>query len=162
ASTEGTTVKTGNAPEPALGPHWAARELGLDAHADPAAARAEFLRRLPEVEWVPPATWPVAVEVLSGWAQPTSMTPAREGALHTHERQLREEVDAFTWRFFQMPPDKRRQQWQALSVRCREYPALAAWLGHLETGLAVAEDLPQAPDRAGVLADALCELFVLR
>src|SRR5438552_17185081 len=37
---------------------WAADQLGVPPDTPPAAARAALLRRLPEVDFVPPSSWP--------------------------------------------------------------------------------------------------------
>lgn len=156
-------MRTGNAPEPALGSHWAGKELDLENPGDRAAARAEFLRRLPEADFLPPASWPLALALLQGRKLPDHPTPAQAEALHGQERGLRHELDQFTERFFQIDVSRRRRQWQALVARCHDHPVLAGWLDHLEAGLEVrVEDLPEEPAHVAVLTRQMAVSFVLR
>lgn len=156
-------MRTGSAPEPGLGPHWAARQLSLNEDTSPAAARAAFLRRLPADDFVPPPQVPLALAVLDGREPRTDATPARALALCEEERRLRHEVDVFTAEFFLTPVSERQQRWRSLRTDCTPHPALLAWLDHLEGGLSV-ESVALSPEQSqqAALAEYLRELFVLR
>src|SRR5437870_4373578 len=114
----GVTMTTGTRPEPAgqMLREWAADQLDLDAAARPEEVRAQFLRRLPDEDFLPPLAWQEAAALLDGLPAPA--TPPEDAVAEMAES-LREEVESFAGQFFALRPDERRARWQTLAERCR-------------------------------------------
>jgi hypothetical protein len=142
-------------------PQWAAQTLGVTP-SDPAAARAAFLRRLPAAGFVPPPELVTALRICAGVPVPENEGIVAEPAhFHDRERQLRDEIDDFTRRFWTLPAGERRSEWRSLLDRCDGYTVPATRVRRLEPGL----DIPPVPTTeigdVAVLAREVQELFVL-
>jgi hypothetical protein len=151
----------GTDPEPAAWRlRWAGEQLGVDAEASAAEARAALLRRLPEVDFVPPPEWREALRILSGEAPRPG---AVDEAARAEEERLRDEVEEFADCFWSLAPSRRRERWGELLGRCAEIPALRTRLRLLEPGLDLAS-FPAGGDDPLVaeLAGQVQTLFVLR
>ncbi len=158
-------MTTGIEPErPAWEAEWAAGLLGVPPGANPSEARAAFLRRLPEVDFVPPPAWRRALGILDGCPAHGPDDPS----FYFHEMlaaedRLRAEVDTFAGRFWALDPAERRRTWNGLSARCSAFPALGSWLERLEPALPVKPVFPVPMDpQVSELLRRTQELYVLR
>ncbi|MBV9125795.1 MAG: hypothetical protein JO112_20790 [Planctomycetes bacterium] len=143
---------------------WAAEQLGMAPDPGWGEVRTKALRRLPEVDFLPPGSWQEAVRVLQGSVlDPAGYLRAYESFLQEQEEVLRGEVEEFAAEFFRLPPSKRKERWQEWVRRCRGIPSLVERLRGLRPGLEV-DPGQVAETAAGVreLAQVLGELFVLR
>lgn len=139
---------------------WATRQLGLDETASETAMRAVVRARLAQDDFLPALRRQQAVQLLCRADRPKVLPPL---ALDDEEQRLREEIDEFVQRFFQLGSAERRRQWRALQRQCQLFPPLAARLGALEAGLDApgTDALPTEPD-ARELAEQLQSLFTAR
>jgi hypothetical protein len=158
-------MTTGIEPEPAeWRTRWAAGQLGLSPDASGPEARAAFLRRLPEWEFMPPVGAHRALELLKGCpVRGTDHAQAEFEALLAEQERLRAEVEGFAGRFWQLSTDERVTIWNRLSQGCGAFPALRERLQRLVPGLHL-ELLSEPPEDMHVkmLAQGVQELFVLR
>ncbi len=132
---------------------WAAAQLDLPADVSLADAKAAFLSRVRDEDFMPPAHWQQAYHVLAG-APPS---PAVLGqALADDENRLRTEVEKFAVDFFRFDVPTRLSHWQTLAAECAFAPPLAARLAGLERGLRVVP--PSGPERkqGGEIVDDIC------
>jgi hypothetical protein len=139
---------------------WATRQLGLDETASEDAVRAAVRARLAQDDFLPALRRQQAVQLLCRADRSKVLPPL---ALDDEEQRLREEIDEFVQRFFQLSNVERRRQWRALQRQCQLFPPLAARLGALEAGLDApgTDALPTDPlDRE--LAEHLQSLFTAR
>lgn len=142
---------------------WAAEQLGLSPHASSEEARAAWLRRLPEDDFVPSSEsrWALAALLRrpqdGGWE-----ARADEAAFVAEEERLRDEVETFATQFWDIPVGERRRRWEELRDRCAFAPALRARLRLLEPGLAVEARIASEDERVIHLANHVREIFVLR
>jgi hypothetical protein len=139
---------------------WATRQLGLDETASETAVRAAVRARLAQDDFLPALRRQQAVQLLCRADRPKVLPPL---ALDDEEQRLREEIDEFVQRFFQLGSAERRRQWRALQRQCQLFPPLAARLGALEAGLDApgTDALPVEPE-ARELAEQLQSLFTAR
>jgi len=157
---------TGIAPDNIMR-RWAAKQLGISSDALPEAARAAFLRRLPEEEFVPgPALVDAARALGVIGVNNSRYSGAHLTAFREEENALRSEVEEFAGSYWKMPPDARSEQWTNLRNRARDlvsYRSLMR-LRDLEGGLAVnGPELPSEGDpNTRELARRVCGLYVLR
>ncbi len=114
-----------------------ARQLGLDAVPDAAALRALAIRRLAEVDFVPPWKWQQAVLVSSQADTQSDGGAWRAQFQLDEETRLRGDISEFAEAFFRLDLEERRRRWQALSRQCASHPALAIRMRELEPGLAI-------------------------
>jgi hypothetical protein len=133
----------------------AAAVLDLSATADGPVARAAFLRRLTDDNFVPPEVAVAAVNALAGTAIPLTPEATAEAM-----PALREEVDAFAAQYWALAPAARRERWANLSSRCDAGPD-AVFLAQLELGLDLAI-VPFSDADAAELAEKARGLYVLR
>ena len=138
---------------------WAARQLGLPADVTRKAVQADFLRRLPAEEFVPPACWQQALGVLTDRPVDAGLG---EQAAWDDEESLREQVEAFAVQFFQLDPEHRTARWRDLSSRCAALPPLRLRLHLLGQALDLDVRGGNSKTRTGKLAGFVAELFVLR
>jgi hypothetical protein len=141
---------------------WAARTLEVEQAAGGPAVRAAFLRKLPDEDFVPPAPWRPALEVLSGretaHARPLLYNQFVEETAPT----FRDQVESFAIAFFSLPPDQRAKRYDELRETAECYPAIAARLQRLEKGLELDSSACDGPDPdTSHLATGICEAFVL-
>lgn len=136
----------------------AADLLGVPPESSPAEARAAFLKRLEQVDFVPPPHW-VAGLALFG----VTPAPGAAAALEQSGREsLRAEVDDFARQFWSLAPDERKGRWSALRDRCEGEPALHRRLAQLGAGLDVEAREFWIGDGFGTtLAGLVQELFPL-
>src|SRR5579872_1446991 len=133
----GRTMTTGIGRDPAAWRRrWAAEQLGVSVGATPAEARAAFLARLPEVDFVPPSAWRAALRLLAGV---TDRLPAdaEEEARADEKRRLGEAVEEFAAEFWSLAVASRQQRWQALARECGPFESLRARLDLLRPGLGI-------------------------
>jgi hypothetical protein len=139
---------TGTGPEPpAWRLRWAAEQLGVSGQASAAEARAAFLRRLPLQHFVPESSQRLALGLLC--RRPGELRGsggADEEAWLAEEERLRGLTEDFADRYWTMPPQERRCQWQELARACTGFPALEARLRSLQAGLDVAPRLDDETD----------------
>lgn len=121
----------------------------------PESARADFLRRLADADFSPPEGRVVALNAAAGTPLPVTPEAAAEAAAEVRER-----VDEFAERYWQLAPAERRAEWERLSGQAADAPT-AAHLKHLERGLDVVPATHRDPPLAD-LAAAARELFTLR
>jgi hypothetical protein len=143
---------------------WAAEHLEVNPGATPDEVRADWLQRLPMLDFVPPSEDRAALAALlrrqreGGWE-----ASADQQAYAWEEEQLRGEVEAFAQQFWEILPDERRRRWEELANRCAFAPTLRARLSMLEAGLTV-DSREQPGENALVigLGRHIREQFVLR
>jgi hypothetical protein len=155
------STTTGTPPEATarLLTRWAADQLELEPDVSLREARAAFMARLPDEDFVPPLRWQQAYRILGA----DSAAPAVAAqALADEEGRLRSEVECFAVEFWQLDGERRRQRWQELFATCASIPVLAARLRALEPGLKVGSAALASDAATGALVEALRELFVLR
>jgi hypothetical protein len=146
---------------------WAAEQLGLGPRASTSEVRAAFLRRLPDVDFLPPEAWQRAYQQLtaSGPFAPDSATGSPR-LLQVEEDRLRREVENFASQFFRLPATNRKLRWQDLRKRCGSAPYLVARLRRLEPGLGLPEPVAllaaEEDPHVRNLAARLCQLFACR
>jgi len=140
---------------------WAAAQLEVPTGAPLAEIRDALRRRLADDDFVPPWQVQQAAELLLGSSQDGRGNLARAQARLEEEQRFWVEIDEFAGEFFDLPPEKRRQRWQALLAAGAFSPLLLIRLRALEPGLNVLPLEHDDPDVAE-LARHVCNLFVLR
>ncbi|MFN0055838.1 MAG: hypothetical protein ACKV0T_27150, partial [Planctomycetales bacterium] len=132
-------TRTEDNSEPTDERRWACELFGIPAHAAPADRVRLVLRQLESADFVPPAAWQDAVEILSRPApEEESSSPTGSRAFQQdYEDRLREEIDTLASRFFLTPPAQRQQSWIDLCDQCRRSLPLTERLARLEPGLAI-------------------------
>lgn len=135
---------------------WALEQLKLPASGDAAAARRQFLARLPEESFTPTGWQHQAIRALVGQA---ALPMALGQAVLEEEQRAREEVEAFASEYFNLAPKARKQRWLALHERCASLPAMTTRLLHLKRGLDVV--LPVGDDMVVRLAAEMGRLYVM-
>lgn len=142
---------------------WAAEQLGVEENATPGEARAAFLARLREANFLPPPAWRSALGLLQH-GLPGRWSADDEAARRTWEEALRDEVETYASQFFSLPVDFRQQRWRELLASCELCsPRLSARLIALEGGLRVdATAIPREGSPVGDLARDVMRLFVMR
>lgn len=139
---------------------WATRQLGLDETAAADAVRAAVRARLAQDDFLPGLRRQQAVQLLCRADRPKVLPPL---ALDDEEQRLREEIDEFVQRFFQLGRAERRRQWWELQRQCQQFPTLYIRLSALEAGLdAPGTDALPADPFDHELAEYLQSLFTAR
>lgn len=131
----------------------------LDPTPDPAAARAEFLRRLAASGFLPAPAVVAAFNAVTGSTLPDGRTA---GEADPDDRApLRDDVDGFAAAYWSLSPTERLARWAGLMTRCGPVEdAIAARLWQLETGLEVEVKTDPNPVIAAVAA-LIRELYLL-
>jgi hypothetical protein len=137
----------------------AADRLGVPADVSPTDARAAFLRKLPAIGFLPAPSLCAAAASLAGQAVPGSVGVIDDS---TDDDALRSDVATFARQFWSLPPEVRRERWQALVDRAALDPPLTGRLRRLELGLDLrdATGVP-GPPRQREVVDMIQSLFVL-
>jgi hypothetical protein len=141
---------------------WAGQNLGVPVDASARQARAAFMSRLAEYQWLPP---PAVQESLDYWTRPaeTKIFPSlREQAFADEEYRLRAQIDEFAQNFFKMAAGRRQIRYQELVDQCAWSVSLSGRLRTLAAGLDLnSRDWENLPPAQQELARHVCELFVL-
>lgn len=109
----------------------AAAALGVAPGADPATARAAFLKLVAAADFVPSEQALAAVTRLGGADVPLSADA--DVAFTAYEQA---DVDAFVTQYWALPPADRQAGWEALERRCRDGDVRRT-LSRLKGGLGV-------------------------
>jgi hypothetical protein len=155
------STTTGTPPETTarLLTRWAAEQLELEPNVSLREARAAFVAKLPDEDFVPPLRWQQAYRVLGADAVGPAVVVQ---ALADEETRLRTEVECFAVEFWQLNGERRRERWQEIFAACAALPTLAARLRALEPGLKIATEAAPSDAAARELIEILRELFILR
>ena len=140
---------------------WASQQLGISPSASARAARAAFMNRLAEYQWVPP---PAIQESYEYWSQSDGpLLPSLvEQAFQDEEYRLRAQIEEFAQNFFELHVEARQNRYKELSDQCAWSVSLSARLGKLAAGLDVSRaDWQNAPTEQQELAEQVCQLFTL-
>lgn len=118
---------------------WIRHELELDEPVDSPSGRVTLLRRLETNGFLPAPGTHIAIELALASAEagraPLPLHKAADAYQGSLEAELRSEVDKLRENILKLPVTERQKQWQHLSQSCREFPALAEQLKHLERGI---------------------------
>lgn len=158
-------MTTGTSPEPLdRVRRWAREQLDLPHYMSDEQSRRTLLKRLAELDFMPPIGWDSALRVAGfapcdGDVHGRTFAPARQAV----EETLRAEVEVFASAFFSLMPDARCARFQELMAACVDLPCLRARVESLRSGLDLPCDLPvdQSPE-VNELLDQARRLFVLR
>ena len=141
---------------------WASQQLEIPLEASPREAKAAFMNKLADFQWLPP---PSVEESQEYWMRPTGaevLPSLREQAFQDEEFRLRGQVDEFARAFFSLEPDRRRTRYQTLVDQCAWSVNLSARLRALAAGLDLnSGDWQNAPSAQRELAQHVCQLFTL-
>lgn len=142
----------------------ARRSLGIPGKATPEQIRGIIAAKLESSQFLPPPKIEQAVLLLSD-SLPLDLWSRGRGSVLFRPREvaLRQKAAQFAGRFFSIPPDERRTQWQSLAVQCGGFVTLESWMEALAVGLDVmpptlADDKTLLVD---LLAKELCRIFVM-
>lgn len=145
---------------------WASDVLGLAGASSPVDARGAVLTLVERERFVPTARQHRAAEA---WMLPPG--PSDDTARHVaaaaattqleDEVRLRDEIEEFASRFFELDREERRFLWAALRQRARLFPWLEARLAALEPGLSIDPRGWPRENPVAALALHVLELFVL-
>lgn len=141
---------------------WANQELGLSEPTDRRQLRSVVLDRLQSDSWLSAPSIQRAFEVLAHGPEGRkhALVGPDDGLYFlAAEKRRRDSVETFAQQFFDLPPDERRNRWNALFRECADFPRLAHRLNALKPGLNAY--LPESPDDASLrdLSRHLGELF---
>jgi len=140
---------------------WAREQLELGEAVPSDEARRAFLQRLNDEDFLPPESLPYALTVLEGRAGPPGVNEDAVGAEFGDRR--RQRVEEFARTFFQIPIDRRREQWLHWKAECEDDAALTNRLDRLEPGLALDPNgLAPADPNVRKLIQEASKIFVLR
>lgn len=127
---------------------WARRALDIRPDAPEDAVRHAILTRLAQSQFVPPEPWDAAAALLADPAsEPCIDDEGGYAYYRAAEDALRQRVEAFSQRFFDLPPAKRREEWSRLAEEAAFSPVLNEHLDWLEAGLDVEIDPATSGDR---------------
>ena len=129
---------------------WARDLLEVDHDAPAADVVDRVLHRLEDADFVPPASWDVAVRHLAAADEPADgdLPPwARSGGEELHgqlEDKLKRKVEKLAREFLDLPGADRKRRWVQLAFQAEFSEPLSARLDHLKRGLNV-----EVPDVEG-------------
>ena len=151
---------------------WAAQWLELPRNSVPETQTPAVLRWLAENDFVPYGPGREAITLLTNPAaaqEPAEMRRVvSNGFESATQNRLREEIDDFARRFFQLTPDERRTTWNKLSTEAKVCGPLSAPLDlrlqALSPGLDVCPPTNREgwPEQVSKLLDLTLRLFVMR
>ncbi len=108
-----------------------------------------------------PASEDAALRVLWGDDNEVLDTLACEQVVAHRHHELRQRMEAFAQRFFQLSAEERRRDWKKLSDECEDFPLLKLRLTQLQPGIdAVAGETHGELLADGSIGDAFQKLFV--
>ena len=141
---------------------FAAEALGLEINAAPNDLLSSLLRKLHDEDFLPDPFEHEAILVLAG-RPARSVSLLAEEASRQWEMKLRDEIEMFAARFFDLPIEDRRESFLALLASCSGNEMLRERLLALKPGLPVSrESIATRPPQIRILADSSLQLFVLR
>jgi hypothetical protein len=135
---------------------WAAEQLGTSADASAEQAKVAFMQRLQRADFSASEAWAQALGVFDPDRVPfADLTGDVDREIERNRvNEGRAAVEEFASRYWDYPPQERREQWESLYERYSEYRALADRLDQLARGLAIPKvELGDQPGKArGVVA----------
>lgn len=138
---------------------WSASVLEVD----PNCETADLLGRLTGDEYVVSGEWADAMQVLANPG--ASSLPANAILLATQagaRQRVEVAVAGFANSFFEIPPYRRQEQWQALHSDCKPFPDLTRWLNNLLPAMRI-QRVPETGDEAiDTFATLCCQSYVAR
>ena len=142
---------------------WAANVLGISPGASTTQAQVALLRKLPEVNFVPPSAWKPALKVLkSEIPNPPFEILSGDQVFLSEQRTLLLQVESFAEEYWKLDSPRRRQRWHELYASVGHLPPLRARLRTLKAGLLLPLVTSES-DRPGVmeLVGHMQKLYVL-
>jgi hypothetical protein len=141
---------------------WGAEQLGIGPDASSAEARTALIKRLSEASFVPPEIWYEAAHTFGVAANRVAFCRGRAFRAEAAAA-LRNELDDFRERFWDLDPAARMERSQDLAARCAIEPMLARQVKQLAGGLELdVRPIAALDGRPGQLARELLAQFVLR
>jgi hypothetical protein len=138
---------------------WSRDTLGIDALSGTDSIRSRLLQFLEAAEYLPPAAWRDAIDVLNfpcDDARQHTCAPFRKELEH----RLRDALDQFVAEFFAVSRDTRKERWSRLAAESAPFLPLRVRLDRLAAGLDVnADGFHRATGQTATLAERLRIIF---
>jgi hypothetical protein len=142
---------------------WARELFDLPDDASPRQVRDALLGHVQDMSFFPAASHRQAIRVLSDPPGRRAADQGFDSLQAATETRLRDEVERFIGRFFDLTPHRRREQWEELLERCDPFPRLRCRLGLLESGLDVeVKGLAPSDGPLRILIERVAATFLLR
>ena len=135
---------------------WAIGELGFDK-LTVLPDKAAVLRAATKAGYVLSPESAEAAQVITN-PSVENLTAEQRG----RELRLAQAVSEFANTFFEIPAEKRVEQWKALSDECSGIPSLFRWLEQLASGLQIAEVPTSTNNRMNELIKISCKVFTAK
>jgi hypothetical protein len=141
---------------------WACHVLELPPDADAAQARGRLLRLLEDAEFVPPAEWVDACDVLVRRASGDTQKVPPPSFLIDDEARLLEEIESFRGEILSLPAAERVKRFDELVKESQPIPRAAARAEQLRPALSARPDsVPEKDSDTRRLSECVVELFGL-
>jgi hypothetical protein len=115
---------------------WARETLELSPDLTATEMRMAILERLTHCEFEPPDRWNESIDALLP-AAPEAVAMIPIGYYEGRESLVRSRLEEFARKFFDMPPDMRREEWQKLRLLTAPWPSLRICMTRLQPALDV-------------------------